>query len=482
MQPDQFLQLASELKQRADSARLFRYFPEVDTVHNGVTYHSRDKYPRHMEFFARGKDTFARMFAAAVGAGKTEALLQELTFHGRGWYPDFWPGLTYDRPLDIWVCGKTIRSVRDILQTKWLGPPNEEHFGNGILPLEWLDLDSIARLSQGSVDSFRIRHVSGGYTHVGFKAYEQGVGSFYGTDKDIVAYDEPCPLAIYSQGLMRTRNRHNARVLYTVAALEGKTETVKMFMDEPDPSRVMVTCSWDDVPHLTEEWKRNTLANTAEYLRDSVRTGLPSRSQGAVYPVKEESFVIDPIPIPKHWKWVAGFDGGYHNTAGTWVAYDEDADVAYLAADYKDGGPGTNLELHAMRLLARSKGFGFQRMPFRGDAAAINQDDGQSLRKQYRDAGLNLELADKAVTAGIAAVLNRLETGRLKVFRTCVKWLDEFRAYRYEYDEETGEHGKIIKVNDHLMDATRYAIMSLKHAKQAASSAPVRILTPGVRR
>ena len=44
--------------------------------------------------------------------------------------------------------------------------------------------------------------------------------------------------------------------------------------------------------------------------------------------------------------------------------------------------------------------------------------------------------------------------GRLKVFRTCVNWLSEYRIYR------RNKQGKIVKENDHLMDGTRYLIVS----------------------
>ena len=482
MQPDQFLQLASELKRRADGARLFWYYPDETREIGGKTFHARERYPKHLEFFARGKDTFQRMFMASVGAGKTEALLYELTLHARGWYPDWWPGIRYDRPLDMWVSGKTFETTREILQTKWLGPPDSEMEGLGILPVEWLDKESIVRLSQGSIKSFRVHHVSGGVSRIAFKSYDQGKDKYYGTDQDIVAFDEPCPAAIYAMGVHRTRNRPDARVIYTVAALEGKTETVKMFMDEPDPSRVIVTCSWDEVPHLDEEWKRATLAATPHYLRESTMTGVPSRAQGAVYPIAESEFVIDPIPIPKHWRWIAGFDAGFHNTAGAFIVVDPDSDVAYTVADYKDGGPGTDYQLHVTRLKARARGFGFEAMPFRGDAAAVNQSDGKKLLDLYRAAGLNLQLADKSVAAGIGDVTERLESGRLKVFKTCTKLLDEFRNYSYEFDEESGTLGKIVKVNDHIMDAWRYAIREIKHAKSPTMAAPIRIVTPGVRR
>lgn len=477
-----YILVRNEAIKRAENTRLFWYYPEKETVGpDGKTYQPIDKYPKHAEFFRRGKDTFSRMFMASVGSGKTEALLKELTYHGRGWYPNWWEGIRYDRPLDIWVSGKTIRSVRNILQTKWLGAPYEELLGNGILPLEWLDYESIHRLSQGSIDTFRIRHVSGGLSHVGFMAYEQGVGAYYGTDKDIVAFDEPCPANIYAQALMRTRNRPNARAIYTVAALEGRTETVKLFMDEPHESRQIITCSWDEIPHLTEEWKRNTLANTPAYLHESVKTGLPTRAGGAVYAVKEDQIVIQPIPIPDHWHWIGGFDDGLHNTACGWFALDKDADVLYLVGEYKDGGPGTNPELHGMRILSRCKGFGFEKMPIQGDAYQRDRNTGEQIVEMYKRYGLNMMLAEKAVDEGISLVRARMETGKFKVFSTCTKWLEEYRQYSFEMNDD-GSLGKINKVNDHLMDATRYAVKGIRFAAPRGAKPALKINTPGIRR
>ena len=52
-----------------------------------------------------------------------------------------------------------------------------------------------------------------------------------------------------------------------------------------------------------------------------------------------------------------------------------------------------------------------------------------------------------------------LSTNRLKVFGSLVNWFSEFRIYRRD------ENGQIVKDKDHLMDCTRYLIMSgLKRA------------------
>ena len=42
----------------------------------------------------------------------------------------------------------------------------------------------------------------------------------------------------------------------------------------------------------------------------------------------------------------------------------------------------------------------------------------------------------------------------MKVFSSLKNWLDEFRLYHRD------ENGKIVKTRDHLMDATRYLVMS----------------------
>ncbi len=397
------------------------------------------------------------------------AALYEASFHCRGWYPDWWIGIRYDRPLNVWVSGKTFKTTRDILMSKWLGRPYEE--GTGILPHNWLDHDSIQRISgTGAIDTFRIkRHDGTTFSHVGVKTCEQGVSAYYGTEQDLIVLDEPHPIEIYAQCVARTRNRENPRIIYTVAPVEGRTETVAMFLNESDPSRKVITCGWRDAPHLTEEWKKDARANTPVYLIETIEEGIPRRGQGAVYPVLESTFVIDPVKISPHWPMVWGFDGGFHNTAAVWLAWDRDNDVVYCIADYKDGGTDRNsgepidYTIHVARIQARNRAYGFERMPGVGDAAARNALDGKQVLKQYQSAGCNLFLAQKArgsVDAGIGEVLERMANGRLKVFRNCVKLLDEFRTYSYD------ETNRVIKNNDHCLDALRYAIFSgLKKAQ-----------------
>ncbi len=52
------------------------------------------------------------------------------------------------------------------------------------------------------------------------------------------------------------------------------------------------------------------------------------------------------------------------------------------------------------------------------------------------------------------AVWQMMSSGKLKVFASLGNYRQEFRLYARDVD------GKVIKVNDHLMDAKRYLIMS----------------------
>ena len=93
-----------------------------------------------------------------------------------------------------------------------------------------------------------------------------------------------------------------------------------------------------------------------------------------------------------------------------------------------------------------------------------SKDSGEQLAAQYRRESLGL-LPERAtfpdgtsgVGAGIFEMLARMETGRWKVFRHLEDWLAEFRLYHRK-------DGKVVKLADDLMSASRYAMMMLRYA------------------
>jgi hypothetical protein len=213
-------------------------------------------------------------------------------------------------------------------------------------------------------------------------------------------------------------------------------------MPEIDESKYRVDAGWNDVPHLGEAEKRKQLNACPAHLRAARSKGIPSMGAGAIYPYDVESLLVDPFVIPPYWKRGFGLDDGWNRTAVIWGALDPEADILYLTTEHyaKEMTP----QLNAQSILARGKW-----IPGVGDAAARTRD-GVQIIDIYRSFGIDLELADKEVEAGLYDVTMRIASGRLKVFRTCQNWCAEYQ--RYHRDEK----GKIVKVDDHLMDGTRY--------------------------
>lgn len=238
---------------------------------------------------------------------------------------------------------------------------------------------------------------------------------------------------------------------------------------EVSPSKYLITCGWDDVPHLDEATKKELLASTPPYLRAARSKGEPSLGAGAIYPIAPEDVSCQPFPIPAFWPRGYGMDVGWKRTAVVWGAWDRANDIVYLYTEHYRGQADPPTHIAAIKA--------------RGDwipgvidpaAAGSSQIDGEKLILKLQEGGLLLEAADNAVDAGLYAVWERLSTGRLKIFTTMQNFWSEYRLYR------RNERGQIIKAHDHLMDAMRYLILSgLDHMKVMPAVTAVRPL-PGI--
>ena len=142
-------------------------------------------------------------------------------------------------------------------------------------------------------------------------------------------------------------------------------------------------------------------------------------------------------------------DVGWNRTAVLWAAWDREQDVIYLYDEYYRGN--AEPPIHAAAIKARGEWVSGVIDPA---SRGRSQTDGSQLLDLYLRAGLQLYLADNAVEAGIYDVWTRLSTGRIKVFKTLQNWLHEYRIYRRD------DKGKVVKKDDHLMDAMRYLVRS----------------------
>ena len=158
----------------------------------------------------------------------------ELTCHLTGLYPHWWEGRRFSRAIDGWMAGKSNETTRDILQFKLLGPvvyegSRKRLAGTGLIPAKLLGDVTFKGGATNLVDTIQVKHVSGKWSTLGVKSYQQGRGSFEGTSKAVILLDEEPPMDIYGECVIRTATT-NGIIMLTFTPLLGMSEVVLQFM------------------------------------------------------------------------------------------------------------------------------------------------------------------------------------------------------------------------------------------------------------
>jgi len=443
---------------------ILRMFPETGPF-------SRDRYAKHIELYELGLAFQFRCLLGGNGVGKTQCAGIEMVYHLTGDYPEWWPGYRFNRPIKALAAGDTKETVRDIIQMKLMGPEGEH--GTGLIPASRIGKVVVRQNGNGAIDFVKVKHCSGKWSTLYFKSYDQGRKTFQGQERDFIWLDEECDMDIYQECVQRFRgSTADGRLLLTFTPLNGVTDVVKMFVpqfagaaddeeglprkqaggDNHSANRAYVFCSWDDIPHMSERERERKLENTMAYEREARTKGIPTVGRGRIFTVEEDFFLVAPFRIPVHWPKIYGADFGFGSKAagaGTgvvWGAWDQENDVLYIYDEYfrAEAAPA----VHATAIMARGEW-----IPGVGDYAGRDLE-GRKTLDIYRELGLDLINAEKQVYAGLVLMSQLFEEGRLRVFSTCQKWLQEYRLYSLD------DKNQVIKKRDHLMDATRYLVMA----------------------
>jgi hypothetical protein len=255
---------------------------------------------------------------------------------------------------------------------------------------------------------------------------------------------------------METGSFGGGIIMLTFTPLMGLSETVLSFLpdgqfpeDQSQGSKYVVGASWDDVPHLSEAVKSEMLAAMPPHQREARSRGIPLLGAGVIYPVSEETYLIDDMSLPNHWYRAYGMDVGWNRTAAIWGAYDKDNDTWYLYAEHYRGQAEPSI--HAAGIRAKGEWIGGVIDPA---SRGRTQDDGTQLLETYQHLGLRLNVALNGVESGIYKVWEYLSTGRLKICKSLQNFRKELRLYRRD------ERGNVVKMDDHLCDSARYLLMS----------------------
>ncbi|PGH59451.1 DNA packaging protein [Azospirillum palustre] len=415
-------------------------------------------YTKQLAFHTAGKSFRERLLMAGNQLGKTWSAGAECAMHLTGEYPEWWPGRRFDKPIAMWAGGVTSEAVRDTVQRVLMGRFGQ--FGTGMIPKRAIVETSSARGIAEALDTVTVNHKSGGQSLLGFKSYEKGREKWQGETLDIVWFDEEPPLEIYMEGLTRT-NATNGFAMMTFTPLLGMSEVVQLFYPNPTSAgRHITNMTISDAEHYTEERRQEIIASYPIHERDARIKGIPMLGSGRVFPLPETAITVEPFAIPPHWPQIGGLDFGWdHPTAAVKLAWDRETDVVYVIATHRQSEATPAAVAQTLRPWGDWLPWAWPH-----DGLQHDRSSGQTVADLYRNERLQMleeramfEDGGSGVEAGILEMLQRMQAGRLKVFAHLGDWFEEFRVYHRK-------DGKIVKVADDLMSATRYALMCLRFA------------------
>jgi phage terminase large subunit-like protein len=451
---------------------------------NGIASTNRltlyQPYPKQRDFHASGGPLTIRerLLMAGNQVGKTVSAGFEHAMHLTGRYPDWWAGAAFDEPVVGWAASETGQGTRDTVQRVLMGRAGS--WGTGAIPKDALLEVKRAAGVPDLLDTIVVCHGGGGDVQAGrsvltIKTYDQGRERWQGETLDFVWFDEEPPEDIYFEGLTRT-NARGGIVTLTFTPLKGMSNVVRRFIMEKPAGTAVTKMTIEDASHYTPEQRAAIIATYPAHEREARIKGIPTLGSGRIFPIADEVLQESAIAIPPHWPRICGLDFGWdHPTAAVWIAWDRDTDTAHVYDCYrvKEATPA----VHSLAIIGKGK---WIPAAWPHDGLQHDKQTGIALAAQYRTHGVNM-LPEKAthapdpaqgqkegeggngVEAGLMMLLDRMQTGKLKVAKHLNDWWDEFRLYHRE-------DGKVVKESDDLMSATRYALMMLRHAKVQAKT------------
>lgn len=425
-------------------------------------------YPWQVEFHNASSEFQERAIIAGNRTGKTRSGAADVAIHCTGIYPPWWAGRRLDK-ASIWVvAGCTNEDVRNVQQQALLGRMVEgdrRPDGTGWIPADCIGTSTFRQCGVPNVlDTVRVKHVTGEYSYIMFKSYEQGAVKFQGFEADGAWLDEEPPLHlddIFSEIRTRLITR-NGMLVFTRTPLFGMSRIVRHFLDG-GPGIWWIGATWEDAPHLAEDIKQRYRKTLLDHEVDARTRGVPMLGSGAVYNVPDEQIRCKPFVIPEYYRRLVGVDFGIdHPFAAVWIAYDADNDTVYVTDCYKERSQTASY--HAQALKSRG-----DRIPvsWPHDGMIRDKGGGVALKDQFvqhgcRMLGISARYDDdkgggQSREPCTIDILDRMRTGRFRVFENLEDWFAEKRLLHRK-------DGQIVPRDDDLESATRYAVMMLRYA------------------
>lgn len=194
------------------------------------------------------------------------------------------------------------------------------------------------------------------------------------------------------------------------------------------------------------------------------------RSDAAHYADRRHTHVIDPFPVPKHWRIVRGFDFGYSRpfSVGWWAVSPDN--ILYRIRELYGctGTPNQGLRWEPARIAREIRAVERDDPNIKGhtvrgvaDPSIFDQSRGESVAEMMEREGIFFDPADNARIAGKMQLHHRLAFDAngvpgLYVFHTCNHFIRTVPALVYDTANVEDVN---TAMEDHIYDETRYVAM-----------------------
>ncbi len=220
----------------------------------------------------------------------------------------------------------------------------------------------------------------------------------------------------------------------------------------------------DDNPHLDPAYVANLKREYTGLWYKRFVQGLWVAAEGAVFDMfDEDRHVID--TLPRIMRWISlGIDYGTRNpTAALMLGLSEQGELV-LTHEYRHDPARARRQLTDAALSKELRSWMSGLTVPGTDLAGVRPEwivvdpSAASLRLQLHEDGLTPALADNSVLDGIRLFSSLLGLDLLKIHSSCAGLIEEMPGY--SWDDDAAEKGldEVVKVDDHSIDAARYAI------------------------
>jgi phage terminase large subunit len=355
------------------------------------------------------------------------------------------------------------------------------------------------------------RYANGSTIRFGFCDTDEDVRHYLSTEYDLIVFEELTEFTERQYMLVRSRNRTTARQRaagvrpHTIAATNpgqvGHTWVKRRFVLPTDYGEhrseqvveaygrrkkatvAFVPAKVSDNPSMDPDYVFN-LAQLPDIERRQYLDGDWDVFEGQFFTEFDRAaHVVAPFAVPEEWTRITGVDYGFGKPfCCLWVAIDWDANAWVYRELY---GPGLTATAQGRRMAEASvldngkpeRHYGRYADP----SVWTRQGHGISIAAMYRDAGFGCKKAMNARRDGWSRVRDylrgdgSLEGGSsLRIFETCTNLI---RTIPEMIFDRTDAEDLDTKLEDHAVDALRYALMARPPRKRRA---PERLNDPDV--